>query len=116
MSQVGFKGGSSSDEWAAEEKKRGGAAGHGRGDCQHGLCTMGCVAAGQSPAASVRHAGQPHYFDSLMAMGMAMAAAMMSSRMSAQHIHLRVFFCSCLAATRCVVPACTYSTDLATWR
>jgi hypothetical protein len=38
----------------------------------------------------------------------------MSPVMSAQHIHLRVFFCSCLAACRCVTPACTYSTDLAT--
>lgn len=51
---------------------------------------------------------------SLMAIGMAMAAAMMSSRISATHIHLRVFFCSRLAATRWVVPACTYSTLLAT--
>lgn len=29
--------------------------------------------------------------------------------------HFRVFFCSCLAACRWVTPACTYSTDLATW-
>jgi len=39
-----------------------------------------------------------------------MTAAVTSSRMMAQHIHFRVFFCSCLAPCSAVVPLCTYST------
>ena len=70
----------------------------------------------ERPAHSLLVSGQPRYLVSFRAMGMAMAQAMMMSRMRAQHIHLRVFFCSRLAATRWVVPACTYSTLLATCR
>eukprot|EP00879_Flechtneria_rotunda_P030914 GHRR01033651.1.p2 GENE.GHRR01033651.1~~GHRR01033651.1.p2 ORF type:complete len:107 (+),score=25.97 GHRR01033651.1:705-1025(+) len=43
-----------------------------------------------------------------------MTAAVTSSKMMAQHIHLRVFFCKDLASCRATVPLCTYSTLRAT--
>lgn len=41
---------------------------------------------------------------------MMITAAVTSSRMMAQHIHFRVFFCSVLASCSATVPLCTYST------
>mmetsp|Transcript_29299 Transcript_29299/g.74633 ORF Transcript_29299/g.74633 Transcript_29299/m.74633 type:complete len:279 (-) Transcript_29299:274-1110(-) len=43
-----------------------------------------------------------------------MMSATMSTMNSAQHIILRVFFCSCFASCRACVPPCTYSTLRAT--